>query len=244
MHLNVYFKALLSGLNEIFEFVGKVQSVIGAIIAVLAIFYTANFTAYLEPIQPYYPQIIIVIAFIALFISGYRAWLKVYKTQEVKDQRKTEITVSKSEVVIRSYAKQHKIQKIGLTLNFVVINFNKHPVHVKGFDFNKIKVQLGLPKMTEPFPPNNYSFPIIVESNNLKELHFNPAYDIESMSFIEQVKTLKEIISKTYYTTTEIISVNGKETLDIQINFENSKLLALLKENSYGFNQSIIDEVL
>jgi len=244
MYLKVYLKALLSGFNEIFELIGKAQSFVAAFIAVVAIFYTANFTAWLEPIKPYYPKLLLTLFFIALLISGYRAWLKVYKEQEVKAQRKTEITVTKSDCTIRSYTTRDKIHNIGLSLTFVVTNFNDHTIHVKGFDFVKIKEGFGFDKVADIFSQNNNNFPVPVESNNVKEFHFSPAYDIKSLSFLEQIQFLKEINGKTYHTTAEIMSVNGKEMIDVRIDFDNTNFLTFLKNNSYEFNQSIIDSVL
>ncbi|KKW50692.1 hypothetical protein XB02_10510 [Pantoea ananatis] len=244
MYLKVYLKALLSGFNEIFELIGKVQSFVAAFFAVVAIFYTASFTAWLEPVKPYYPKLLLTLFFMALFISGYRAWVKIYKKQEVKCQKKTEITVIKADCVIRSYTTRDKIHNIGLSLTFVVTNFNDHPIHVKGFDFVKIKEGFGFDKMADVILPNNKIFPVSVGSNNIKEFHFSPAYDIKNLSFLEQIHFLKEISGKTYYTTAEIISINGKEIIDVKIDFDNTKLLIFLKENSYEFNQSIIDSVL
>lgn len=244
MYIKTYLKALLSGLNELFDLFGKAQSIITAAIGTIAIFYTANFTALLEPIKPYYPQLVIFIAFIALFVAGYRAWLKVYKANVEIESKHTEVKTTKASYRIISYGQFNKIQTLGLSLTFQVNNFNKHPIQVKRFDTKTIMKQFGFTKLRSGYIHSNYTFPFTIEPNTVKEFHFELPFEMNDMTFHEQLEHVKKVSHKQYSTKVEILSIKGNEEIDFPIDFDNSDFIIFLKDNSYKFNQEIIDAIL
>ncbi|MDN4628647.1 hypothetical protein [Erwinia sp. PsM31] len=244
MYLKTYLKALLSGFNEIFELFGKVQSLIAFLLALTAVFYTANFTVYLQPIKPYYPQIIIAAAFIVLFISGYRAWIKEHKVNMERNSKKTEIKTTRAKNRIVSYATNDKIHTLGIVLTFQVSNFNEYPIQVMRFDTAAITKQFGFRKTSSSFIPSNNVFPTTIEPATVKEFHFDLAYDVRFMTLHEQLQYINDVSGKKYITKANILSIEGDEEIEVTIDFKNDDFISFVKDNSYKFNQSIIDSIL
>ncbi|WP_315312795.1 hypothetical protein [Pantoea vagans] len=244
MYIKNYLKALFSGFNEIFEFFGKIQSLVAFLFALMAVFYTANFTMYLEPVKPYYPQMIIAAAFIVLSISGYRAWLKEHKVNLERSSKRTEVRTTRAKNRIVSYATNDKIHTLGIVLTFQVSNFNEYPIQVMLFEIATITKQFGFRKTSSSFMPSTNNFPTTIEPATVKEFHFDLAYDVRYMTLYEQLQYIKDVSGKKYMTKANILSIKGNEEIDVTIDFKNDDFISFVRENSYGFNQSIINSIL
>ncbi|WP_421664983.1 hypothetical protein [Pantoea agglomerans] len=244
MYLKTYLKALLAGFNDIFELFGKVQSIIGAVFFVAAILFAANFTEYLDPFKAYYRSMLLIGAFIALFISGYKAWVKEHEVNLKEESKSTEILTTKAQYRLVSYGQFDKFSTLGLQLTFQVSNFNDHPIQVKGFDTAAINKQFGFSRTKATYIPSHYNFPVTIEPNTVKEFHFELPYDVEYMNFHEQLRHVKDVSHKKYITKATILSIKGAEEIEFTIDFNNDHFINSVKANSEKFNQSIIDAIL
>ncbi|ARJ43491.1 hypothetical protein B1H58_16565 [Pantoea alhagi] len=242
MYLKTYLKALISGFNELFELFGKIQSIVGAFLFVSVVLFAANFTEFLDPFKAYYRPILIAGAFIALFLAGYKAWVKEHKINTEKQNKGTEITTFQAKNYVRSYTTKNKINTIGLSLTFIVSNHNNFPIKIKSLDLAELKRQFSFKSNQKNYSPA--PFPISIEPNDVRELTFELEQDLKELSLHEQLQYIKDISHKKYSTKATILSVNGAEEIEIEIDFQNDEFIDNMIKNPYDFNQSIVNAIL
>jgi len=244
MYLKTYLKALLSGFNDIFELFGKIQSIVGAFLFVCAILFAANFTEYLDSFKAYYRPILITGAFIAIFISGYKAWVKEHELNLNSKSKTIEVLTTRAHYRLASYGRYDKFHILGLVLTFQVNNFNDYPIQVKGFDTKTIIKQFGFTKFRQSATPSIYNFPVTIDPNTVKEFHFDLSNEVKDQTFQDQLRYIKDVSHKQYRTTATIISIKGNEEIEFAIDFDNSEFIESIKANKAEFNQAIIDAIL
>ncbi|MEN4787257.1 hypothetical protein ABEH33_13725 [Pantoea agglomerans] len=243
MHLKIYLKALLSGFNGIFEFFGKVQSLATAVIAVFAIFYTANFTAYLEPIKPYYPQILIAVAFVALFFSGYKTWFKEYVKNIVKGKEEVVINNTRADLTIQSTTLGIKLSSLRLHLNFLVTNRKKYLINIKQIDIRTYLKDIGL-NSADSISSHPSTLPMPIEPNEAGEMSFSCAIDLRSADFKQQLEIIKDLPNRNGFVKAYIYSVDGFENYDIPILIDNTTVARNVRNADYKFDKNFIELVL
>lgn len=243
MYLKVYLKALISGFNELFELFGKVQSILTAIFAVLALFFTANFTAFLEPVKPYYPKILIAVAFFALFISSYRAWLKLYVKTIIDKPLEIVAANTRSDLSLQSSTQGVKLNSMRLHLTFLVSNRKNHSINVKQFDIRTYLKDLGL-NPADTISSNPATLPMTIESNEAGEFNFSCAIDLRSADFKQQLEIIKSLPNRSGLVKTYIYSIDGVEIFEIPIEIDNSTIIRSVKNASPKFDQNVIELVL
>lgn len=245
MYLRTYLKALLSAIHEYFELFGKIQSYTVSAIAIIAIFYTANFTAYLEFLKPYYRHLVIVGAITLLFVSGYKAWLKQYVSNTTKDLKRNQVSIENISTTSRisAFTNNVKISTLELKLIFIVSNKKSHQIQVKNFEIITLAENLGL-ELNSRVYSNPDIFPVTVESLSAKEFTFTAPCDLTKFDLEQQLILIKELQSKNEEVATNIYSIDGLETISVPIKIDNSLLIKSLKDGKSTFDAMTIKHVL
>jgi hypothetical protein len=243
MYLKIYLKALLSCFNELFDFFGKIQSILTAFLAVIAILFAANFTVYFEPIKAFYPKIIIAVSFLALFICSYRAWSKQYEKNIVNKPLGIVVTNTRSDLSVQSISQGLKLGTIRLRLTFFISNKNNNSINVKGFELRSYMKSIGL-NSTDSISSNPSTLPQTIESNNALEFDFSCAIDLRSADFKQQLEIIKSLPNRIGSVKTYIYSVDGIEHLEIPIEINNIAIIESLKNSEYKLDPNVIKLVL
>ncbi|MGC1055588.1 hypothetical protein WKH49_02295 [Pantoea agglomerans] len=245
MYFRTYLKALISAIHEYFELFGKIQSYIASAIAIVAIFYTANFTAYLEPLKPYYRHLVIIGAIMLLFVSGYKAWLKQYILNTAKNEIQNQISIENISATCRisSYTNNVKISSLDLNLNFIVSNKKAHQIQVKNFEIITFAENLGL-ELKNRVHSNPDASPVTIEPSSAKEFNFSASCDLTKLNLEQQLTLIKELQSKSEKVVANIYSVDGFESISVPVKIDNSLLINNLKSGSMTFDAMTIKHVL
>lgn len=246
MYLNVYLKALRSGINSYFEKWDKLKSIVGTLVSVAALFLAFKFIDLLNPIKPYYPQTIIAAAFLVLFLGGYKAWLQLYLKEEERDKKVVLVEQGLSKLYIGGYKNKRKLTKMKIDLNYSITNKKEHPISVISIDIKPVLSGWGIPKKNNTLSSDPVKFPFTIEKHIVQEVKFTFEFDVQDMTFEDQMKLIKHIeISPTKDSIATIKDIDGKGTLLIPTSIETRSLLRnMIGHLEYGFDDQLIRSTL
>lgn len=241
MHLKTYLKALLSAIHEYFELIGKIQAYIGAALAIMAIFFSISFPDYLGKFEPYLPQIIILVIFIVLFLSGYKAWLKLY--QKTKDVHVFNIENFESQVGCTSFNMGINLKEITIAIAYTIYNNADFIIRITEINQKDFFKKVGLSGGTNSTMLNP-RLPIIVQPKSTIDFVTITEFDIASVTYVDQldlIGKIKNIKGKTHFT---VSSVSGRKSLEAETTLDSEKFLNELLANQFRLDPVPIEKTL
>lgn len=241
MYLKTYLRALLSAIHEYFELFGKIQAYTGAGLAIIAVFFSISFPDYASKLKPYLPQLIILLTFIVLFLSGYKAWLKLYN-KNIKEQVIKIVNID-SQIMQSTSVMGVKLKEINIGLAYTIYNNTDTIIRIIGLNQKEIFKKIG----TLNFPNHGDmqpTLPLILKPKSSIDFVTFTYFHLENLNYEEQINFLsniKGIKGKTNFTVT---SVNGREEIEVITNLDAKEFLSNLLNNQFRLNTSPIEKAL
>jgi|GEM_PF-6046456 len=223
MQIAEYVKSLGTSIKYYYDKLETWKTIVTLLAGACLLYFSFDPLKLLKGFEFYKVPFFTSLAFLILFMAGYRSWKEEYD----KNLKEDSITlIAECTTTLTTSWKLHvKFGHLNVNFHFLLRNMKNHPVTIKKIEtsFFEEKVNFKSCYKKNPFSP--MKIPSVIEPLGTSEIVLQRTYDISDFEYIEQVDliaSLREIESECIVT---FISILGKDTLTIPITIDSEQIL-------------------
>ena len=240
MHLARYIKSLGTSVKYYHDKLSTWQTIVTYVAGASLLYFSFDPFQTLKNYEAYKPTFFIVVAFIMLFMAGYRSWKEEFQknTKEESIILKTDCSTSLS----TTWKLQVKFGHIKVSFQFLLRNMKNHPVTIKKVQTDLFEQQVNFKQYYKPDLTSIGKIPLVIEPLGTSEITLSRDYDISHLEYIDQVAiidSLKNIDSECVITFVSILGQN-KTTVPVHIDSQQILIDNFRKRKDTGINGSPI----
>lgn len=223
MYITQYIKSLGSSIKYYYDKLENWKNALLIIAGLCILYFSFDPFKILKGYEIYKPIYIALLAFLVLFMAGYRSWKEQFE-KNLKDESVT-LQADCSTLLTTSWKLHVKFSHITINFNFFIRNMKNHPVNIKKIEVSPFESQVNFKPYFNPSYLNHMINQSALESLGTSDITISRSYNISQLEYIEQVElidSLKAINSECVIT---FVSILGEEKITVPVQIDSQKLL-------------------
>ncbi|WP_261641094.1 hypothetical protein [Erwinia mallotivora] len=245
MHFTSYFKAFINAFLELCEIFGKFKTLFWTLIFLIGFLSTVNFfdySHYIDWIKPYHNVMLFFFVTVVVYISGYKAWLRLYLDLEKNNSGQVLINIEEASVSVGSSTMGVKINTLRMDFSLYLRNKYNHSVKLEEINIKSAFSKMGL----NSYDPLKYSDSMpskdILPYSSFK-IKFSTTIEINDLSLKAQLELIRDLQFNDEFFIVNFYSINGNDSSKVNFIINNEKAIKSIMSNQMGFDKNIVNSV-